>query len=145
MPIQWRPFKDLDRPFNLPDMFEKDEWMPFVPTFRSEELNVDIYQDKDNLYIETPLTGVKPEEVEISIEDNVLIIEGKSEEKKEIKEKDYLRKEIRRGNFKRVIKLPVEVVEDKAEAESVSCILKITIPKTSKAVSKGKKIPIKIK
>jgi len=90
MPIQWRPFKDLDRPFNLPDMFEKDEWMPFVPTFRSEELNVDIYQDKDNLYIETPLTGVKPEEVEISIEDNVLIIEGKSEEKKEIKElKDF--------------------------------------------------------
>ena len=145
MPIQWRPFKDLDRPPRLPDDFEQDEWMPFVPTFRSEELNVDIYQDKDNLYIETPLTGVKPEEVEISIEDNVLIIEGKSEEKKEIKEKDYLRKEIRRGNFKRGIKLPVEVVEDKAEAESVSGILKITIPKTSKAVSKGKKIPIKIK
>lgn len=145
MPIQWRPFKELDRPFQTPDIFEKDEWVPFMPTFRSEELSVDIYQDKDNLYIETPLTGIKPENVEISIEDNVLTISGKSDEKNEIKEKDYLRKEIRRGNFKRVIKLPMEVKEDKAEAESISGILKITIPKTNKAISKGKKIPIKVK
>ena len=145
MPIQWRPFKDLDRPFNLPDMFEKDEWMPFVPTFRAEEPAVDIYQDKDNLYVEIPLVGVKPENVEVSIEDNILTISGKSEDKKEIKEKDYIRKEIRQGEFRRVIKLPVEVKEDKAAAETVSGLLKITIPKTNKTISKGKRIPIKVK
>lgn len=145
MPIQWRPFKNLERPFNLPDIFEEEEWVPFVPTFRAEEPAVDVYQDKDNLYVEIPLTGIKPEDVEISIEENILNISGKSEEKKEVKEKDYLRKEIRRGGFKRVIKLPVKVQEDKAAAEIVSGLLKITIPKVAKALPKTKKIPIKIK
>jgi len=104
-----------------------------------------IYQDKDNLYVEIPLVGVKPENVEVSIEDNILTISGKSEDKKEIKEKDYIRKEIRQGEFRRVIKLPVEVKEDKAAAETVSGLLKITIPKTNKTISKGKRIPIKVK
>jgi HSP20 family protein len=145
MPIKWRPFKELERPFHLPDIFEEEEWVPFVPAFRAEEPAVDIYQDKDNLYVEVPLVGIKPENVEISIEDNILTIQGRSEEKKEIKEKDYLRKEIKRGAFRRVIKLPVEVKGDKATAESISGMLKITIPKVAKAITKAKRIPIKVK
>ena len=145
MPIQWRPFKELEKPHHFPDLFEEDEWVPFVPTFRAEEPAVDIYQDKNNLYVEIPLTNVNPEDVEISIDDNILTIQGKSQEKKEIKEKDYLRKEIRRGSFRRVIKLPVEVRGSKATAESVSNMLKITIPKMTKAIPQSKKIPIKIK
>ena len=145
MPIQWRPFKELERPLHSPDMPDEDEWVPFVPTFRAEEPAVDIYQDKNNLYVEIPLTGVNPKDVEISIDDSVLTIQGKSEEKKEIKEKDYLRKEIRKGTFRRVIKLPVEVKGNKAIAESISGILKITIPKVAKAIPQAKRIPIKIK
>jgi HSP20 family protein len=145
MPIQWRPFKELDKSFRLPDLFEEEEWVPFVPTFRAEEPAVDIYQDKDNLYVEMPLAGVKPEDVEISIEDNILTVQGKIEEKKETKERDYLRKEIRKGSFRRVIKLPVGVKEDKAMAESEAGMLKITIPKVTKALPKAKRIPIKVK
>ena len=145
MPIQWRPFKELEKPHHFPDSFEEDEWVPFVPTFRAEEPAVDIYQDKDNLYVEISLTSVNPKDVEISIDDNILTIQGKSQEKKEIKEKDYLRKEIKKGSFRRVIKLPVEVKGNKAIAESISNILKITIPKVAKAIPQSKKIPIKIK
>jgi HSP20 family protein len=145
MPIKWRPFRELERPFQLPDVFEEDEWVPFVPTFRAEEPAVDIYQDKNNLYIEVPLAGIQPKDVEISIEDNILTIQGKTEETKEIKEKDYLRKEIRRGSFRRVIKLPVEVKGNKASAESSGGILKITIPKVAKTGPKAKRVPIKIR
>jgi HSP20 family protein len=145
MPIKWRPFRELERPFQLPDVFEEDEWVPFVPTFRAEEPALDIYQDKNNLYVEVPLVGIRPKDVEISIEDNVLTIQGKTEDRKEIKEKDYLRKEIRRGSFRRVIKLPVEVKGNKAKAESSEGILKITIPKVAKAGVSAKKIPIKVK
>lgn len=146
--IKWRPFKDLEKPFSpfrLPDFLEEEEWVPFVPTFREQEPAVDIYQDKNNVYVEIPLAGIKPENVEISIEDDVLTVQGKSEEKKEIKEKDYLRKEIRRGAFRRVIKLPVEVKGEKATAEFESGLLKITIPKITKAAPKAKRIPIKVK
>ena len=149
MPIKWRPFKELERGPSFPrspDMFgEGEEWVPFVPTFQPEEPVVDIYQDKDNLYVDVSLSGIKPEDVEISIEDNILTIQGKAEEKKEIKEKDYLRKEIRKGSFRRVIKLPVDVKDNKASAESKNGMLKITIPKVSKTISKTKKVPIKIK
>jgi len=145
MPIKWKTFGDMEKSFQSPEIPTEEDWVPFVPHFRSEEPAVDIYQDKKNLYIETPLIGIKPKDIKVSIEDNILTIQGKTEEKKELKEQDYLRKEIRRGSFSRSIKLPVPVKESSAQAESIGSILKITIPKTAKSTSKGKQIPIKIK
>ncbi len=144
MPIKWKPFGDSGNPFQLPEMPGQDDWAPFIPHFRAEEPALDIYQDKSNLYIEISLNNIKPKDVKVSIEDNILTIEGKIEEKKQLKEQDYLRKEIKRGSFKRSLKLPVQVKDSKAKAESVNGVLKVTIPKVAKA-SKGKEIPIKIK
>ncbi len=152
MPIKWKPFRDLERSFPAPNMpapgapgQEEDNWVPFVPHSRAEEPAVDIYQDKKNLYVEVSLGGIKPENVEVSVEDNTLTIQGKSQEKKEVKERDYLKREIVKGSFHRVIRLPSEVKESKASAESTGGILKITIPKTDKPAAETKKIPIKIK
>ena len=145
MPIKWRQFKELERPSHSPDIFEEDEWVPFVPTFRAEEPALDIYQDKNNLYVEIPLVGINPKNIEISIDDNILTIQGKKEEKKEVKEKDYLRKEIKKGSFRRVVKLPTEVKGNRATAESAGGMLKIVIPKADKTIPQSKKIPIKIK
>jgi len=145
MPIKWQPFKGIERPSRLPDIFEEDEWMPFIPAFRKDEPAVDIYQDKNNLYVELPLIGIKPKDVRISIENNILNVSGESQEKKEIKSKDYLRKEIRRGSFRKVVKLPIDVRSGKASAETTEGILKITIPKSSRGASKATKVPIKIK
>jgi len=145
MPIKWKQFNDSGGPLNLPEMPGQDNWAPFAPHFRTEEPAIDIYQDKNNLYVEIPLIGIEPKDVKISIEDNILTIDGKIEEKKQIKDEDYLRKEIKRGSFHRSIKLPVQVKENEAKAESTGNILKITIPKIAKSVSKGKEIPINIK
>ena len=123
----------------------EEDWVPFAPHFRAEEPAIDIYQDKNNLYVEIPLIGINPKDIKISIEDNILTIQGKIEEKKQIKDQDYLRKEIRRGSFRRSVKLPVQVKENKAKAESTGNILKITIPKIAKSVSKNKGIPIQVK
>ncbi len=145
MPIKWKPFNDSGNPFNLPEMPGEEDWVPFAPHFRAEEPAIDIYQDKNNLYVEIPLIGINPKDIKISIEDNILTIQGKIEEKKQIKDQDYLRKEIRRGSFRRSVKLPVQVKENKAKAESTGNILKITIPKIAKSVSKNKGIPIQVK
>jgi len=145
MPIKWQPFKEMERPAHLPDIFEEDEWMPFIPAFRKDEPAIDIYQDKNNLYVELPLIGVKPKDVQISIENNILNIQGKTKEEKEVKKKDYLRKEIRQGSFRKAVKLPVNVQNSKASAETTDGILKITIPKSNKGASKATKVPIKIK
>lgn len=152
MPIKWQPFKGPQKPSRSPLPFGNDlepdaeEWItPFMPHARPNGPEVDIYQDKNNLYLEISLGGVNPENVEVSMEDNIVIINGKSEDQQDAKEKDYLRKEIRKGTFRRVIKLPVRVRSDKAAAESYMGILKITIPKMAKSAARATKIPIKIK
>ena len=160
MPIKWQPFKDQLNPFQMPPMPDEfsgggDDgfgWVPFLPSSRANEPAVDIYQDKDNLYVEIALGGgIKPEDIEVSVKENFLVIEGKTEEKQEVKikektkEKDYLRREIKRGTLKRVIKLPTEVKKNKVIAESHNGILKITLPKLGKNISGAKKIPIQIK
>mgnify|MGYP005839561179 CR=1 FL=1 len=136
--ISWEPLKDIDR------FFEEDwDFMPVIPFRGKYSPQVDISQDNKNVYVEMPLAGVKPEDVEISVEDNVLTVKGKSEEEKEEKKKDYVRKEIRKGFFERSVSLPVKVKEDKAEAGFENGMLKILLPKAIER--KMKKIKIKVK
>lgn len=130
--IPWSPLRDMDRFFGE-DFFEIMDFSPAI----------DIYQEKGKLVVETPLAGVKPEDVEISVENDVLTISGKTEEKKEVKKEDYYRKELRQGSFSRSIVLPVSVKADKVTAESSNGMLKITIPKT--VATKKRKIPVKVK
>jgi HSP20 family protein len=124
--------RDMDK------FFEDDAWngADFSPA-------IDIYQDKDNVIVETPLAGVDPEKVDISIENDVLTVSGRTEEKKEVKREDYYRKEVREGSFSRSVILPMSVKANEASAESVKGMLKITIPKAEEA--KPKKISVKVK
>lgn len=134
------PFRDLDNFFN-----EDLDVMPMVP-FRGNRLpEVDVYQTDKNVVAEVSLAGFKPEEIDISVEGNVLNIKGEKEEKKEQgkKGKEYYRKEIRKGSFERAVRLPVEVKGEKAEAEFNEGILKITLPKAEE--KKAKKIQVKSK
>ncbi len=102
---------------------------------------VDVYQDKDNVIVETQLAGIDPEKVDISIENDVLIIKGESQKKSEVEDKNYYRKEIRRGSFYRSVPLPAHVLGEKASAEAKDGVLKIVIPKSEEV--KPKKIKIK--
>ncbi len=135
--IRWRPWwadewEDFEKPFSeLPSLFHRGKG--FIPA-------IDVYQDKDNVVVETPLPGIDPEKVDISIENDVLTIQGESEEKKEIEEKDYYRKEVRQGSFYRSVALPTRVLGDKANASYEKGMLKITIPKAPEAKPKTIKI-----
>ena len=130
--IRWSPWGDMDKFFDA-DLWGGADFMPAV----------DVYQDKDNVIVETPLAGVDPEKVDISIENDVLTISGRTEEKKEVKREDYYRKEVREGSFARSVILPMAVKADQAEAHSEKGILKIVLPKAEEA--KPKKISVKIK
>jgi HSP20 family protein len=132
--IKWTPllgnFEEIDKAFS--DM---------TPATTGFTPAVDLYQTKESVIIETPLTGIDPEKVDISIENDVLIIQGKSEQKTEVDEKNYYRKEVRYGSFYRSVAMPTHVLGDKAKAEYENGMLKIAIPKAPEA--KAKKIAIK--
>ena len=115
-----------------------------LPTVRGNQFGftpaIDMYEDKDNVIVETQLGGIDPEKVDISIENNVLTIKGESEKKSEVEDKNYYRKEIRRGSFYRSIPLPTKVDGDQAKAVNEEGILKITVPKAPEVKPKTIKI-----
>lgn len=133
--INWSPnfpFRDFDK------ILEDGMWSgnDFTPA-------VDVYQDNDNVIVETPLPGVDPAKVDITIENDVLTISGHAEDEKEVKRENYYRKEVRKGSFSRSVILPMSVKADQAEAHSEKGVLKIVIPKAEEA--KPKKIAVKVK
>lgn len=130
--MRWSPMWDMEKFFD--EGFSVDAG--FVPA-------IDVRQDKDNVIVETNLPGIDPDKVDISIENDVLTVSGRTEEKKEVKHEDYYRKEIREGSFSRSVILPMAVKAEAAEAEYAKGILKISIPKAEEA--KPKKISIKAK
>ena len=82
--IKWspilEPFEDMDKMFSdfLPSLRGRASQAMFSPA-------VDMYDNGDNIVVETQLAGVDPEKVDISIENDVLTIKGESEKKKRSK------------------------------------------------------------
>jgi len=134
--IRWTPFLE---PFEDMDKFFQD----LAPATRATAgfmPAVDVYQDKDNVIVEAQLAGIDPEKVDISIENDVLVVKGESEKKSEVEDKNYYRKEIRRGSFYRSVPLPSHVIGEKASAEARDGVLKVVIPKAAEAKPKTIKI-----
>jgi len=141
--IPWRPFWEIERWFEeeWPEIWE---WPRIrVPMIRTPRM--DIYETDGEVVAEVELPGVDPKNIEVEVKDNVLRVEAKAEEKKEIKEKGYYRKEMGARYFKRAVTLPTEVIGEKAEAEYEGGVLKVVIPKAKPKKVEEKKIKIKVK
>jgi HSP20 family protein len=136
--IPWKPFSDFDK------FFENDDWL--LPVFSKTDFSrpaMDIKETEKEIIAEVEIPGFDPKNIEISVDNGVLRISGKMDEKKEEKEKGYWKKEIRRGSFERIVRLPEEVKENAIEATYEKGILKIVMPK---AEAKPKtKVKIKVK
>jgi len=133
--MQWSPlyapFLDIEKAFT-----ELSDGSSFNPA-------IDLYEKGGSLIADAALVGFKPEDIKITIEDNVLSIEGSTEQKKEVDETTYYRREVRSGSFHRLITLPTAVNSDGITAEYQQGILRITMPK--KGEHKSKPITIDVK
>ncbi|MHC1771985.1 MAG: Hsp20/alpha crystallin family protein [Flexilinea sp.] len=92
---------------------------------------VDLKQDEDKISIKMTIPGVDPENIQISVADNVLTVKAEVEEdKEETDEKSvYQIREHRWSSFYREISLPAEVEADKAKADYKNGVLKLELPK----------------
>jgi len=136
--IPWKPFSDLDK------FFSEDDW--FLPVFSWTELSrpaLNLKETDNEIIVELAVPGFDPEKIDIRLEQGFLKISGKVDEKEEEKEKGYWRKEIRRGSFERIVRLPSEVKEEDVEATYERGVLKIVIPKLKPKKTSAVKIKIK--
>jgi HSP20 family protein len=116
-----------------------------APTWADEEvesdLAVDVYQTNSHLILKTMIAGVRPEDVDVQISRDLVVIKGKREDEKEIAHDDYYVKELYWGSFSRSVVLPVEVEPEEAEAVERHGLLMIKIPK----IDRKRQTKLKIK
>lgn len=102
---------------------------------------VDLSETDDELQIKMDVPGMKSDELDIEIVDDVLRVSGEHSEEKEEKGRQFHRIERRSGSFARSLRLPTSVKEDEVKAEYKDGVLTVSAPKAAPA--KTRKIPIK--
>ncbi|MDD5040178.1 MAG: Hsp20/alpha crystallin family protein [Patescibacteria group bacterium] len=106
------------------------------------QLAVDVYQSGDDIVIKSTIAGVKPEDIDISINNDMITIRGKRTHEEVVAEDDYFYRECYWGGFSRSIILPCEVKVDRIRATMKNGILNIVLPKATK-VSKVTVVKVK--
>jgi HSP20 family protein len=142
---RWEPMRELTTMRNVMDrMF--DDFFGNVPAIWERDgermsLALDVMEKPEAYVVKASVPGVKPENIEITVVNNVLTIKGESKEESEKKEGEYHLRERRFGSFYRSITLPMNVKPEAIEAVNEHGVLTLTLPK-AEAV-KPKKIAVK--
>jgi HSP20 family protein len=131
--VRYDPFRDLrtlqeevNRLFtgSMPRGFDDEgiargAWSP----------SVDIYENKDQIVLEAELPGMKREDFDLSIENNVITLRGQRQFEKKDESDNYHRVERAYGSFTRSFTLPNTVTAEGANAEYKNGVLRVTLPK----------------
>jgi HSP20 family protein len=138
---------DEDMNYNTEEE-ETEEVAQAAPAGQSEEwlseyegqLTIDMYQTKDNVIIKSTIAGVKPEDIDVTIANDMVTIRGERKRDFEASSEDYFYQECYWGSFSRSVVLPVDVDIENVSADLKDGILTVILPKAAKA--KAKKIRV---
>ena len=137
------PFGELMTLRQAMDRLFDDDFRPsrfMSGGFDGPALPLDVTTDADRLTIEAALPGIKPEDVDITVENGTVTISGKTTEERKAEEGSYVLQEIRRGSFSRTVSLPTGLEADKATATFENGILRLEIPKAEQVKPRTIKI-----
>lgn len=137
------PFGELMTLRQAMDRLFDDDFRPsrfMSGGFDGPALPLDVTTDADRLTIEAALPGIKPEDVDITVENGTVTISGKTAEERKAEEGSYVLQEIRRGSFSRTVSLPTGLEADKATATFENGILHLEIPKAEQVKPRTIKI-----
>lgn len=131
---EWR--KEMDRALGYPvtrdeTTVEGGEWTPAV----------DIKEEDDKYVLHADIPGVKPEDIEVSMDNGVLTIKGERKLESEEEKENYKRIERLHGVFYRRFALPDDADPEKIEATGKHGVLEVVIPKME--AQKPRKIEVK--
>jgi len=142
--VRWDPFRDfLSLQNEVGKMFErsfglsgsKQPGLAWAPA-------IDAYETKDNIVIKAELPEVEAGDVDITLNDDALVIKGERKFSEEVNEEDCYRLERRYGSFQRSIPIPTDVKRDEVNAVYHDGVLEINLPKSEEARPKEIKVPV---
>ncbi|MFA5433539.1 MAG: Hsp20/alpha crystallin family protein [Candidatus Paceibacterota bacterium] len=104
------------------------------------QLVVDVYETEKEIVVQSAIAGIKTEQIEVSLENDILIIKGERNNPSKDKEPRYFLKECYWGSFSKEIILPREIDTSKIDAKVKEGILTVRMQKVERA--KNKKIEV---
>jgi HSP20 family protein len=119
---------------------ETPSWMPDEEDILEGQLALDVYQTDKQIIIKSTIAGVKPENLSITLHNDMLTIRGSRRLDEEVAEEDYLYRECYWGDFSRSIILPSDVESKNIDASLENGILTVALTK-----SQGEAVRIKVK
>jgi HSP20 family protein len=124
---------------------EEPAWAPSYaqtePDNNEGQLTIDVYQTENEIVIKSTIAGVKPEDLDVSINNDMVTVKGERKNEEEVSHGNYYYQECYWGGFSRSVLLPVDVIPDKADASLKNGILTIRLPKAD--TTKTKKIQVR--
>lgn len=105
------------------------------------QLTIDVYQTENDIVIKSTIAGVKPEDLDVSINNDMVTVKGERKNEEVVENGNYYYQECYWGSFSRAVLLPVDVIPEKADASLKNGILTIRLPKAD--TTKTKKIQVR--
>lgn len=142
--VRWNPFREMAAMQSAMDRLFDETWRGVRPTAAGNTLALDVFETDQAYVLFTTLPGVNPEDIHVSMEDDVLTITGEVPQPT-FDDKDNARTlmlERSFGKFTRSVRVGMPVDGDKIEAAYENGILKLTLPKTPQA--QPKVIPVRV-
>jgi HSP20 family protein len=142
---RWDPYQEAMTLREAVNRLFEESFVPTATTSRSGSGFVpalDLSETPDAYFVELAVPGLKPEDLNVTIENGVLTISGEVKQASESKERNYHRVERRYGRFSRSMTLPTTVRGDAVEAKLESGVLHLSIPKAEEV--KPRKITVNV-
>lgn len=137
--VRWNPTRNLvnefDRLFDTASNVRRQ-----TPTYWG--LAVDVAENEDGYIVVANVPGMNPDDLDITMEENVLTIKGEVKAVEEIESEQYHVRERRLGNFSRNIRFPADVNVDGIAASYENGVLTLDVPKAEEV--KPKRITVKV-
>jgi len=103
---------------------------------------LDVYEDTENVIVRAELPGMRREDIDVSLHNDMLSISGERKHEEKHEGSEVYRAERFFGRFQRAVTLPTPVATDKVKAQYVDGILTVTLPKSEE--SKPKRIDVNV-
>jgi HSP20 family protein len=128
-------------PMSFPKPVELEPESTHPATDNEGQLTIDVYQTENDIVIKSTIAGVKPDDLDVSISNDMLTVRGERRQDEQVSEENYYYQECYWGSFSRSVILPVDVMPDKIEASMKNGILTIRMPKADH--TRTKKIQVR--
>lgn len=139
--VTWSPIRDIRRMEEMFDRLFEGTLAGRMPT--AAALPIDVFEREGKLFVKAAVPGVCPEDLDITVEENVLTIRGETKTEETTDDTKVYRREVAYGKFSRSVRLPENLDFEKIDAEFRNGFVTVSIPYVPEEKPKTVKVNVR--